>query len=171
MSENIKVWTYQMVSAFRGTCGDSITPVGAIAHKFGHAIGLPDLSSGGGNRLGSFCLMADAQGFDKTLEHPSHLSAWAKMKLGWLEARRPTIGLNPIEFAEEFQADTQLYKIGDGDYNFPKDENLLIEYRAQKGADTNLPGEGLLIYHVDESRAVPGVSMMFFIIYQILFRY
>mmetsp|Transcript_12148 Transcript_12148/g.11896 ORF Transcript_12148/g.11896 Transcript_12148/m.11896 type:complete len:226 (-) Transcript_12148:720-1397(-) len=100
--------------------------------------------------------MADAWGFDKTLEHPSHLSAWAKMKLGWLAARRPTIGLNPIGVAEEFSADTQLYKIGDGDYNFPKNEYLLIEYRAQKGADTNLPGEGLLIYHVDESPAVPG---------------
>jgi len=37
-SSNIKVWTYQMASAFRETFGDSIAPVGAIAHEFGHVI-------------------------------------------------------------------------------------------------------------------------------------
>lgn len=156
---NVKVWTYQMVSALRGTCGDSVAPVGAIAHEFGHAIGLPDLSGGSGNGLGSFCLMADAWGFDKTLEHPSQLSAWAKMKLGWLESRRPKFGINKISIVEEFSSDIQLYKIGDGEYNFPKDEYLLIEYRARKGMDTDLPGEGLLIYHIDESPAVHGVSI------------
>ncbi|MGK3759691.1 MAG: hypothetical protein ACI8RD_012008 [Bacillariaceae sp.] len=163
-SDNIKVWTYQMASALRGTCGNSIAPVGHIAHEFGHVIGLPDLSSGGGNGIGGFCLMADAWGFDKTLDHPSQLSGWAKMKLGWLEPREPTFGLNMIDAAEEYSTETQLYKIGDGDYNFPQNEYLLIEYRAKKGMDRHMPGEGLLIYHVDESPDVPGVSLIIFIL-------
>eukprot|EP00536_Pseudo-nitzschia_multiseries_P001084 jgi/Psemu1/180155/e_gw1.13.92.1 len=154
--ESTKVWNYQMVSALHGVCGDAITPVGALAHEFGHALGLPDLSSGGGNGLGGFCLMADPWGFDRTLEHPSHMSAWAKMKLGWLEAHNPTLGLNSIAIAEETSEDIQLYKIGDGLFNFPRDEYLLIEYRARHGMDSDLPGEGLLIYHVDESPSVPG---------------
>ena len=169
-SDNTKVWTYQMASALRGTCGNSIAPVGHIAHEFGHVIGLPDLSSGGGNGIGGFCLMADAWGFDKTLDHPSHLSGWAKMKLGWLEPREPTFGVNTIDAAEEYSTGTQLYKIGDGDYNFPQNEYLLIEYRAKKGMDKHMPGEGLLIYHVDESPDVPGVSFIIFILMIIMYR-
>jgi M6 family metalloprotease-like protein len=153
---NIKVWDYQMVSALKGVCGDTITPVGALAHEFGHTLGLPDLASGSGNGIGGFCLMADAWGFDETLEHPSQISAWAKLKLGWLEARTPTLGLNEIALAEEPSERTQLYKIGDGKFGFPKDEYLLIEYRARRGLDEYLPGEGLLIYHIDESPDVPN---------------
>ncbi len=150
--ENVKVWNYQMVSALNGVCGDIISPVGALAHEFGHTLGLPDLASGAGNGIGGFCLMADAWGFDETLEHPSQLSAWAKLKLGWLEAQKPKYGENEIAFAEEpSETIPQLYKIGDGEFNFPKDEYLLIEYRTKRGLDSDLPGEGLLIYHIDES--------------------
>jgi len=79
------------------------------------------------------------------------------MKLGWLEAHTPTTrGLNTITVAEEASGEIQLYKIGDGEFNFPKDEYLLIEYRAQRGMDVDLPGEGLLIYHIDESPSVSG---------------
>jgi len=153
--ENVKVWNYQMASALQGVCGDTITPVGALAHEFGHTIGLPDLLGGGGNGLGGFCLMADAWGFDETLERPSQMSAWAKLQLGWLEAKTPTLGLNEIALAEEPSEKTQLYKIGDGEFNFPKDEYLLIEYRARRGMDADFPGEGLLIYHIDESPDAP----------------
>ena len=150
--ESVKVWNYQMVSALKGVCGDGISPVGALAHEFGHTLGLPDLASGAGNGIGGFCLMADAWGFDETLEHPSQLSAWAKLKLGWLEAQKPRYGMNEIAFIEEpSETAPQLYKIGDGEFNFPKDEYLLIEYRTKKGLDSDLPGEGLLIYHIDES--------------------
>lgn len=150
--ENIKVWNYQMVSALKDVCGGTISPVGALAHEFGHTLGLPDLASGGGNGIGGFCLMADAWGFDETLEQPSQLSAWSKLKLGWLEAHKPQLGTNEIAFAEEpSETTSQLYKIGDGEFNFPKDEYLLIEYRLRRGLDSGLPGEGLLIYHIDES--------------------
>jgi hypothetical protein len=81
-----------------------------------------------------------------------------------LEPREPTFGLNMIDAAEEYSTETQLYKIGDGDYNFPQNEYLLIEYRAKKGMDRHMPGEGLLIYHVDESPDVPGVSLIIFIL-------
>ena len=150
--ENIKVWNYQMVSALRDVCGGTISPVGALAHEFGHTLGLPDLASGAGNGIGGFCLMADAWGFDETLEQPSQLSAWSKLQLGWLEAHKPHYGTNTIAFAEEPSHSTpQLFKIGDGEFNFPQNEYLLIEYRMKKGLDSGLPGEGLLIYHIDES--------------------
>lgn len=153
--ENFKVWNYHMVSAMKGICGNDIAPVGALAHEFGHTLGLPDLSSGRGNGIGGFCLMADAWGFDETLEHPSQMSAWSKLKLGWMEARTPKFGVNEIAMAEEPSDIPQLYKIGDGEFGFPKDEYLLIEYRARMVLDAELPGEGLLIYHIDESPDVP----------------
>lgn len=157
-NEEIKVWKYQMAPVLWGTCGNSLAHVGAVAHELAHSIGLPDLSDadGVGNGIGGYCLMSDPWGFDNTQQRPSQLSAWSKLKLGWLEPSRPTLGLNRIAYAEDSSKFPQLYKIGDGEFNFPPNEYLLIEYRAKIGMDTDLPGEGLLIYHIDESDAVQG---------------
>ena len=93
--------------------------------------------------------MSDPWGFDLSQQRPSQLSAWSKMKLGWLEPHQPDGGLNRISYAEDSSNFPQLYKIGDGEFNFPPNEYLLIEYRTKTGMDVDLPGEGLLIYHID----------------------
>jgi M6 family metalloprotease-like protein len=150
---NLKVWNYQMTSVLWGRCGDALAQVGAIAHEIGHSLGLPDLadSDGSGKGLGGYCLMSDPWGFDRSQKRPSQLCAWAKMKLGWLNPTTPVTGYNEIGYTEAPSIASQLYKIGDGSFNFPENEYLLIEYRLQWGFDSDLPGTGLLIYHIDES--------------------
>ncbi|KAL3910037.1 MAG: hypothetical protein SGILL_007849 [Bacillariaceae sp.] len=145
-----------MAPVLWGLCGNSVAHIGAIAHEIGHSLGLPDLSDadGSGNGIGGYDLMSDPWGFDNTQQRPSQLSAWSKMTLGWLEPHRPEAGLNRIGYAEEASGFPQLYKIGDGEFNFPPKEYLLIEYRTKTGMDENLPAEGLLIYHIDESESV-----------------
>lgn len=151
-NDGIKVWKYQMAPVLWGRCGSSMAQVGAIAHEIGHSLGLPDLndSDGSGNGLGAYDLMSDPWGFDQSQERPSQLSAWSKMKLGWLEPKNPVSGYNNIGYSRESSNEALLYKIGDGAFNFPPGEYLLIEYRVQTGMDSDLPGEGLLIYHIDE---------------------
>jgi len=152
-SDNTKVWTYQMAPVLWGRCGNSVAHVGAVAHEIGHSLGLPDLNDadGSGNGIGGYCLMSDPWGFDRSQQRPSQLSAWARMKLGWIHPKTPNYGFNKIFYAEEPSSMVQAYKIGDGEHNFPENEYLLIEYRKRRGMDSDLPGEGLLIYHIDET--------------------
>jgi immune inhibitor A len=64
--------------------------VGVFAHEYGHDMGLPDLydTSGGENGTGFWSLMSSGSwvdtGQDTIGNAPSHLGAWEKFQLGWL---------------------------------------------------------------------------------------
>lgn len=64
--------------------------VGVFAHEAGHDLGLPDLydTDGGDNGVGFWSLMASGSWLsDGTVDigsKPSHLGAWEKFALGWL---------------------------------------------------------------------------------------
>jgi len=148
--------------AARITCG-------VFCHEFGHILGLPDLydidySTSG---IGSFCLMAagswgQASSSDLPGNTPSHLSAWCKYQLGWLtltavertgiskleNQQVPCSAKNPYAvrmFEDPGGPDWNSYTGGTGEY-------FLIENRFRTGFDRALPGDGLLILHIDDSR-------------------
>jgi len=64
--------------------------VGVFAHEYGHDLGLPDLydTSGGENGTGFWTLMSSGSwvdtGQDTIGNAPSHMGAWEKFQLGWL---------------------------------------------------------------------------------------
>ncbi|HJZ59482.1 MAG TPA: hypothetical protein VKE74_31350, partial [Gemmataceae bacterium] len=77
---------------------------------------------------------------------PQHFSAWSKEQLGWIKPAildprvKQKLILAPIE-----DDPTQCYKVmlrADGS------EYFLLENRVKKGWDSQLPGEGLLIWRV-----------------------
>jgi hypothetical protein len=105
-------------------------------------------SNGGGRGLGKFCMMASSWGWDGEQYYPGHMSAWAKMMMGWLKPKTPVYGVNLITNVEEESSENQLYMIGE-EFGFPSGEYLLIENRQKKGLDSLLPQGGLAIYHVD----------------------
>ena len=65
--------------------------VGVFAHEFAHDLGLPDLydTSGGENSTGFWTLMSQGSyGNDGTVDigrKPTHMGAWEKFQLGWLD--------------------------------------------------------------------------------------
>jgi hypothetical protein len=105
-------------------------------------------SNGGGRGLGKFCMMASSWGWDGEQYYPGHMSAWAKMMMGWLKPKTPVYGVNLITNVEEESSENQLYMIGE-EFGFPSGEYLLIENRQKKGLDSLLPQGGLAIYHID----------------------
>ncbi|MET0533259.1 MAG: immune inhibitor A domain-containing protein [Steroidobacter sp.] len=64
--------------------------VGVFAHEFGHDLDLPDLydTNGGDNSTGYWTLMSSGSyGSDGKVDigsKPTHMGAWEKMQLGWL---------------------------------------------------------------------------------------
>ena len=135
--------------------------IGVYCHEFGHALGLPDLYDtsiwGGSTNAGpgNWNLMATG-GYGAnggSPEYPSGLGAWSLLYLGWRNVIRPT-------------TDTVLVQTGiaRGDpiveFSFQGESNpehFLIEHRRREGFDRNIPGEGLLLYHVNEAVMAAGL--------------
>lgn len=84
--------------------------VGVFTHEFGHDLGLPDLydTSGGENGTGFWTLMSSGSWMgDGTIDigsKSSHMGAWEKFQLGWLNYEVARAGvktehkLGPMEF-------------------------------------------------------------------------
>ena len=84
--------------------------VGVFTHEFGHDLGLPDLydTSGGENGTGFWTLMSSGSwmddGQDTIGNKSSHMGAWEKFQLGWLNYETASAGqksehkLGPMEF-------------------------------------------------------------------------
>jgi immune inhibitor A len=83
--------------------------VGVFTHEYGHDMGLPDLYDYyGENGTGFWTLMSSGSWIDKGMDTignaPSHMGAWEKFQLGWLNYQVARAGqksvhkLGPMEF-------------------------------------------------------------------------
>lgn len=132
--------------------------VGVYAHEVGHLFGLPDLydtdySSKG---VGEWSLMAYGSwnGSKNMGESPAWPDAWSRLRLGWSNADNVVSKRLGATFAAAEISPTVIRLFP---YNNPNSkEYFLIENRQAKDYDTYLPGQGLLIWHVDERIADYG---------------
>ncbi|MEM3342451.1 MAG: M6 family metalloprotease domain-containing protein, partial [Thermoplasmata archaeon] len=132
------------------SCGYSLcteeSGMGTFAHEFGHDLGLPDLYDTSYNSygVGQWCLMGYGS-YGGNGSWPSHLSPWCKIYLGWLEP--VNVSWNYISYdlpAVEIVPEVlKLY--------ISRNEYFLVENRQKAGFDKELPGAGLLIWHIDDS--------------------
>jgi M6 family metalloprotease-like protein len=127
--------------------------IGVYAHEYGHAIGLPDLydtdySSSG---IGNWCLMAGGSwnGPGGNGMSPSHPSGWCKQRKGWLSVTSLEYDAtnSPITQAETNQTCFKLRSTV-----MASTEYFLVENRQRTGFDAYLPGCGIAIWHVDDTR-------------------
>ena len=148
---------------FKG--GTFAQTVGTMAHEFGHGLGLPDLydlsygnpeeDSGG---IGNWGLMGWGSSGWHGGDGPNPMCAKSREFLGWIgqdnnrlvELKRDTTGIRLIDLDQG----GVVYKVPlrslvvEGD--FLEEEYLLLEYRSRAGSyyNRNLPGEGLLVWHI-----------------------
>jgi len=127
-----------------------LNQIGVFCHEFGHTLGLPDLydtdySSSG---IGGWSVMAGGS-YNGNSAKPAHFDAWCKWQLGWVTPEN--ISSNKI--AHEFpQVETSGYVARLWTNGWIREEFFLIENRQKIGFDEALPGEGLFIWHIDQSR-------------------
>lgn len=128
----------------------TLSPIGVVCHEYGHVLGLPDLydidlqpSSSDG--LGRWSLMATGC-YNGDARLPAHLDAWSKAELGFItlidvfdntfQSEIPAVNFNPVAYRLSNQ------QSGSNEY-------WIVENRQRVGFDSELPGDGLCIYHVD----------------------
>ena len=126
--------------------------IGTHMHEFLHVYGdLPDLYDldGSSRGIGMWDIMAGGSWLGDGVA-PPHLSAWSKKRIGWIQPNEvQTSGTYSFPAVE--QDPSAIFQTALSP-NSPF-EYFLLEYRKQTGWDQLLPGSGLLIWHVDESRA------------------
>ncbi len=147
--------------------------MGVFCHEFGHTLGLPDFynTSSLESRLGRFCLM-DYGGWSgwPVGTSPSHLSSWCKSYLGWLDPLAIDSTTDPLlepwpVVIPPVEVEAVAYRIldnpggvdwsssgsGSGEY-FLVENRQLLGYDEEMFTTAGEQGEGLLIFHVDESQ-------------------
>ena len=132
-----------------------ITTIGVFAHEFGHTLGLIDLydSDRSSEGVGNWSLMASGSWgkVDRYGDRPSHLDPWSKRALGWLEPVR-VLASEVGKTLPTVVGGSQVWQFRDGSPAVGG-EYFLVENRQQSGFDAALPGAGLLLWHIDESRS------------------
>ncbi len=144
-----KRWNYFICPELGGGA-DRMANISTPCHEFGHMLGLPDLyarpENPGSEGIGKWCTMSEQLPGGR----PQQFSAWCKEQLGWIKPAviDPTVKqkliLAPVE-----DSGKECFKVllrPDGS------EYFLLENRRRKGFDTDLPGEGLLIWRVVSGR-------------------
>jgi M6 family metalloprotease-like protein len=162
-SWNLGYMTNDGVKAVGYTMQAETSPLGTFAHEFGHDLGLPDLydtdySSVG---VGYWDIMGSGSWLNSG-NTPAHLSAWSKYFLGWVNPTKVNTSLLNEQINQSESYD-DVYMLLDNPGDSPGNLNwrsngtgtgeyFLVENRRKTGYDAYLPGEGLLIWHIDESR-------------------
>jgi M6 family metalloprotease-like protein len=151
----IKINDYVIMPAL--ACdGSKMIQIGVFAHEFGHAFGLPDLYDTTGQTqggVGNWDLMASGSwgGDGVSPETPTHMSAWSKEFLGWVDPI-PVTEDSVQQPIPDFETHNVVYKIviSPGRY-------YLVSNRERKRFDSKLPQSGLLIELINSTTVDAGL--------------
>lgn len=154
---SIKVNDYVIMPALACN-GSTMIQIGVFAHEFGHAFGLPDLydtdnANGTSEGIGNWCLMAGGSwgGDGASPQTPTHMSAWAKEFLGWVDPTVVAADQVPatLEAVEDVKA---VLKVP-----ISTTQHYLIENRQKKLFDASLPAGGLAIWRINQTAIDAGL--------------
>lgn len=145
------------------------TTIGVAVHELLHTFGAPDLYDlNGGVRndagIGEWGIMGSGNWLPNIFaanrgSRPVHPSAFIKKKLGWVTpTRKITHGYGQANKAVQLLLSAFSGRLPGTTYECSSSpsskEYFLMENRVRKGFDTLLPGEGLLVWHINESEKV-----------------
>lgn len=145
------------------TESQGVNPLGVACHEYGHQLGLPDLynTDTGGSAVGGWTVM-DSGLYEGSPpgSKPAHQDAWSKQFLGFSQPQ--IINTNksvPLSLPQAETTRNAFFRIPIAVSSVGgSNEYYLLEYRRTSGAtydyDTGLPGQGLIIWHIDDSIAL-----------------
>jgi immune inhibitor A len=123
--------------------------LGVCAHELGHLLfAFPDLydtdySSEG---VGDWCLMGGGS-WNNGGDTPAHPCAWCKAQQGWVQVVNQSSNKKAVAMAGVIDS-RKVYRLWQKGNR--GNEYFLLENRQQRKFDKFLPGNGLLIWHIDD---------------------
>jgi len=139
--------------------GSTMIQIGVFCHEFGHAFGLPDLydtdnNNGDSEGLGNWCLMAGGSwgGDGASPERPAHMSAWAKIFLGWVAPEEVSAPLNPATI-RRFEDNAVAFRIP-----ISATQYYLVHNIQRVLFDARYPTAGLAVMKVNETVVNAGLA-------------
>lgn len=127
-----------------------------VIHETGHMLGLPDYYDYDGEvgpkgGVGNMDVMASDRG-----DH----NGYSKWVLGWITPQRVT-GSQATALSLPAAATSAVgtVVIGAADAS-PNGEYFVVQNRTRAGNDSNMPGDGVLVFHVDARVGCDGVTPM-----------
>lgn len=125
--------------------------LGVCAHELGHLLfGWPDLYDidHTSNGIGNWCLMASGSwNGTQPGDTPAHPSAWCKTQQEWVEV--VTVGESGETTIPDVKDAQKVWRLWKDSATAP--EYFLVENRQRSRFDGGLPGDGLLVWHIDDS--------------------
>lgn len=139
---------------FRG----DLTTVGIVTHETGHLLGVGDLydTNGGSEGIGEWGLMGSGSwnGVNQAGDSPAHPTAFHKWYMGWISPSKKSLS-GPTGTLEPYATTHETYQWRDNPNGVEvggSGEYFLATNRQRVGFDQGIPGEGLIITHIDESQ-------------------
>lgn len=132
-----------------GSSGTTTNSIGTVVHEFAHSLAIPDIydvdldGSGGYAFDPNFWDLMAVGSWNNHGRTPAGINAWLKRYMGWMTF--PTIDSVGVFTLDPLNEQPDAYQLNTTVYN----EYFVVENRQRSGFDSFLPGEGMLIYHVD----------------------
>lgn len=150
--DGVKLYDYACSSELSGSSGSRMAHIGTFCHEYGHCLGLADYYNtigGEGTITLGFLSLMNSGNYNNNSATPPELSAYDKSFLGWLELEElPTSGKVTLEPLHENKG----YYIPTGvDGEFFVFENRDMTTVWNRYISTNMPNNGMYVYHVDRS--------------------
>lgn len=151
LKDGVYIHDFTVQPEYWDTPGDMTC--GVYCHELGHVFGLPDLYdtdySSRGIGLWSLMSFGSWLGPNYNGSSPAELDAWCRIQLGFTSPVNVLSDLANVSIANVENGGT-IYRLwSDGDVG---SEYFLVENRQKVGYDAYLPGDGLLIWHIDETK-------------------
>lgn len=126
--------------------------IGTFVHEFGHVLGLVDhydtsygyFTFG----LGAYDTMASGS-YNNNMHTPPLFSAFERAELAWLDYDILDNNADSITMIPNLASSNKAFRV-----NVPGKDNefFVLENRIQSGFDTYLPGQGMLVWHIDQDK-------------------
>lgn len=146
-----RIYKYFCTSELKGYSGSNMCGIGTTTHEFAHSLGLPDFydtdysTNGSAGGLYSYSTMCSGP-YNNNGRTPPYFNAEELLMLGWMDGyteieSQGSLTVTPVQNRVAYRIPTST----DGEY-------FVLECRGKTGWDSALPGNGLLVYHVDKSQ-------------------
>lgn len=145
--DGVRIDSYACGGELNGSTGN-LAGIGTMCHEFSHCLGYPDYYDtdySGGQGMGYWDLM-DSGSYNDDGYRPAGYTTHERWEAGWRQPIELTATTQVSSVKPLVDSDAKSYII----YNQGnRNEYYILENRQQKGWDAGIPGEGLLIVHVD----------------------